>query len=319
MLISSLNSIGSDMKFEEHFKCKEIDSVRFNAFSTGGCHSPAEALGILTNMQAFYDKPVWVDLKGRQLRIKAWCYPEFEKAELNRPVEAAPGSRVYFRGDSKAYELRRIERETTLVLRQNPKIALGAGQAVNIVGDEVEIYGPRLTMLDHEFIGCAVWLGINRFMLSFVESWDDIFALEKTIEWAMREFSKSSQDYTYIIGLKFESLKGLEFLKTLSPGNFPQHCVPVLARGDLGIQLEGKHELMLWAARKMLRLSKESIMASRIFESLQKSEQVSLQDYADIQLFKRMGFKNFMLSDTISEQKLSEAAAAWRKLIARKE
>lgn len=257
-----------------------VDGCRFNT-GVRVPFSPEETLERLLEQIGCLD--FWLDIKGRQLRIIQWSDPEYGEILLNHEVKVDLPAEVYFRGDD-VCQVRAIL-ANQLFVYPNPKYALGAGQSLNIKGSNLTIEG-YLTEEDILYLEAAKKLGINKLMLSFVESNEDI----KTVE----QYCPDAQMY-----LKIESQKGLDFVKL---EYIPTDRIHLMAaRDDLFINLEQKYN-MIFALQNIIKKDPQAAVASRILTSLVRSEEINNGDIADLYMLHKTGYKNFMLSDSISSR-----------------
>jgi pyruvate kinase len=177
---------------------------------------------------------------------------------------------------------------------------VGAGQAVNILGKGFGIKGDYLTERDKEYIRVAKNLGIHGYMLSFVERAQDIQEV--------RTLDKDSK-----LVLKIESLPGLDFVARDYSGY--QDCRLMAARDDLFINIGENKFDMIKALEFILEKDPNAICASHLFQSLDSVNHVNMADISDLELMKRIGYKNFMLSDEISHRHFDEAINAWQYFV----
>jgi hypothetical protein len=74
------------------------------------------------------------------------------------------------------------------------------------------------------------------------------------------------------------------------------------ARDDLFLSLVHERASMLEVLRLIVEKDPEAIVASRLMSGLlSENEEVSLGDMADLSLMSRLGYKKFMLSDSLSK------------------
>lgn len=254
-----------------------INGARFNVGARTP-YSPKETLErILDKMKG---KRLWVDLKGRQLRIVQWAVPTYGDIVLNHEIEVDLPAEIFFRGDQKSC-IRNIL-NNKIYVEPNPPQAVGAGQAVNVHGSNLKIKG-YLTEEDNEYIAAAKELGIHDYMLSFVEKEQDI-----------KDVLSLDQEASMVA--KIESLAGLAFVaEEYSP--YKEYVRLMAARDDLYINI-GEDKLAIFGALELIiNRDPDAIVASRILESLKSSEVVSLSDLSDLRLMESMGYQRFMLSD----------------------
>jgi hypothetical protein len=299
-LWATLPSLGRMKAVEDIFDCSELIAVRLNT-GVYSPFSPRESLQAVIRSSSMSclerEVPVWVDLDGRQLRVKNWSYPKYGgKLCLNRSVTFGQGARINFRGDGWYNLINR--RGKTVFIDPMPKSALGCGQTVNIDAKDLKVAGPYLTGLDKQYITEALRLGINRFMLSFFEGQSDI---DEVIE--------AANGKKIELILKIENDKGFQAYKALPKKDW---IIPMAARDDWYINSCGKASFLRDLA-ELVKIDDRAIVASRIFSSLEKGVEVSLSDWEDLALMESYGYKTFMLSDGICQYRFKEVIAAWNE------
>ena len=183
MLIATLPTAVSDESFriaESIIKHRDIQAVRYN---TGG-DSPYAAKEILGKLKVIADhhrKILYVDLEGRQTRVAVWTPQSRGSVILNRQFEIQLPGMIYFRKAGWCEIVNADIKNSKLYFRskQMPdEYFLGEGQSVHVVANKFIIKG-CLGGRDHEFVKAAAELGIDQFMLSFVESFDDCLEVEE--------------------------------------------------------------------------------------------------------------------------------------------
>jgi len=246
-------------------------------------------------MTDIYGKRLWIDIKGRQLRIEKWADPTYGDIELNHEISVPTPATIYFRGD---------ESSTVVGVKGNkvyvdppPPNALGAGQAINIISPELKIHGEYLTELDKEFIREGRKIGVNRVLLSFVEKNSDI-----------TDVTDINPDM-HAIGLKIESIKGLKFV--YQDYEKTDKTFLVWARDDMMINIGRNKANIIKEQKKIIYHDKDTVAASHLFTSLKYGQTPSVSDFADLRLLQLMGYRNFLLSDGISHEYFDEAMRHW--------
>ncbi|MBQ9279523.1 MAG: hypothetical protein IJ215_00520 [Clostridia bacterium] len=297
-LIATLPSLSNLKKVQEVFESDCVDEVRFNT----GVHVPfaaEEALDILQRLSLKYDKKLWIDVKGRQLRISKWADPLYSCIELNHHVEVLYPAEVCFRNGDRV-RIAHIKDGNKLFVEPLPKEALGAGQSVNIIGRDVEIDG-YLTEKDKEYLTACAKLGMPWIMASFVEEFLDFMEI------------LTLQPNAQIMA-KIESLKGME-LVTRHPSVLMEKFnifSLMAARDDLYIQT-GENCSMLKHLKAIVDVDSGAVCASRIFPSLERRQTPEFADYADLELMYSMGYRRFMLCDNICNYHFEKAIKAWKE------
>ncbi len=226
-------------------------------------------------------KPLWLDLKTRQLRITRFAYLPYSFVELSHQISVELPCALYFK-DCVA-EINSITDGNRLILSERPIRTVGAGEPVNILDPSLEIKG-FLTDQDREFVRAAASQGLHNYMLSFVERKDDI---EEIL----------ALDSNARMVAKIESARGLDFVEECARA-YPSVQL-MAARDDLYINMGDDKAEILQALLHILKHDKNAIAASRILTSLLDSPTVSMGDISDLYMLTLMGYSSFMLSDEI--------------------
>lgn len=294
MLIATLPPLHPRMN--EIVDSPAVNALRFNT----GVRTPWKAKETIERLLgACGDKPLFLDLKARQLRIVKWADPAYEEIELNHQISLDVPATIHFRDHTATIV---AVNGNKIFLNDKPEVALGAGQSVNILDPSLKIHG-YFTRRDEEYIEAAQKLGCPRFMLSFVEELGDIVALLKRAPKAK-------------IVAKIESLKGLAFVR----GDYKrvaQRVSLMAARDDLYAHLGDRKVDIFKAEQDILSADPDAIAASRILTSLERSREVALGDLKDLHALFSMGYRHFMLSDTLCSHAyaLREAFAVWEQFV----
>lgn len=289
-LIATLPNLNDKKCLQQTISIDEIDSYRFNS-GVNQLMRPEEIVIKLKEIEEKTNKKVYIDLKGRQLRIEAWANPSYEAIELNHDIEIEYPAKVIFR-DGTTSEIIRC-RQNKILLSSSPYHALGKGQSINIDAKSLEIKG-YLTKQDRELILMSKEYDLNDYMASFVEKINDLIEIIKLNENAN-------------IIAKIESLKGIRFILE------NQINLNIMAaRDDLYTSLNNSYEIIKYL-KKIIELDPNAICASKIFSSLEKNQIISLNDFEDLELMYQMGYKTFMLQDDIKGNQLLKAIKGWRE------
>ena len=291
-LIATLPSMSNLANVEEVFKNPFIAEVRLNS-GVQSAYSAMEAMHILQGMAEKYRKKLWVDVKGRQLKVIKWADPLYSCIELNHNVRVTTPAKVYFRNGDRV-NIMHIRDGNKLFVDPLPRQALGAGQSINIIADDVFVDG-YLTEKDREYLRICAEIGHNYVMASFVESYDDFKEILQILPKAQ-------------IVSKIESLKGVEFISNNKLSNL------MVARDDLYLQ-SGEGYSMINHLKTIIEKDKDAICASRIFLSLEKRETPDFADFADLELMYSLGYRRFMLCDNVCNYAFDRAIKAWREFI----
>ena len=306
MFISSLPPVHQSKLLERMIEHPCVDAIRYNT-GMSSAYSPYETVKRIKAIAEPLNKPVYIDLKGKQLRVIEWANLPEGPIVLNHRVVVGLPAKVYFRGDD-CCELCEVVDGRNLYVDPLPKAPVGRGQAVNIIADNLSVEGGLLE-LDHEYIKAAIAEGITRFMLSFVESWSDVQELEEAIVRYGRG-SKSLRGYEIVF--KIESRPGLEFVRAMSSVTIRKGATYRLmaARDDLMIHIGVRN--MPEALAMIARTDKNAICASRLFMGLEQGG-VSMADVSDLEYMRTLGYQHFMLSDGISRDHFDGVAAFWEQ------
>ena len=291
-LIGTLPHIHNKKAVEEMMSSEYISEVRFNT-GVNELLEEKKIIEILKSLEEKFNKKIWIDLKGRQLRVNSWADTSYEVIELNHKIDIEYPAKVIFRGGNTSNIMH--TKGNKIILEEPPERAVGKGQSVNVKAKSLIIEG-YLTQLDKEFIKESKELGMNNYMASFLESFDDLVEI-------------LSLNTNATIVAKIESLKGLRF--ALSNNIAIQ---PMAARDDLW--LECKDDInVLKALQEIIKKYPSAICASRLFSSLNKEAEISLPDMEDLELMYLYGYKTFMLQDEIQGPKLEKALKGWRSFL----
>ena len=252
-------------------------------------------------------KDLWVDLKGRQLRVKQYSNPPFTEVELSHNLTVDLPTMAFF-SDGKQYsKVLAIKDGNKLILQESLKRVLAPGESVNIPHASLQIDG-YLTQTDKDYIKAGAKVGITHYMLSFVESPQDITEFKDHYTAALKELNFPTPN-NLTIAAKIESHRGLEYVKNQYDGSVQL----MNARGDLYVELcwgnaTNAHDI-LRASKLMAKRDPNAIVASRILSSLADNYLPSCADISDLDSLVRMGYKNFMLGDEVCQKRDSVMSA----------
>ena len=289
-LIATLPNLNDKKNIDELLSYNEISSYRFNS-GVNQLMNIEEIIKILKEIEEKTKKKVWIDLKGRQLRIEAWANPNYEAIELNHEIEIEYPAKVLFR-DGTYSEIIRC-RDNKILLENSPYHALGKGQSINITAKSLKIKG-YLTEQDKQLINLSKQYNLNNYMASFIEEINDLIEIIT--------LNKKAN-----IVSKIESINGIKFiLDNQIKLNL------MAARDDLYTNLRNSYEIIKYL-KKIIEIDPNAICASKIFSSLEKRSQIELSDYADLELMYQIGYRNFMLQDDIKGKQLLKAINGWNE------
>lgn len=303
-LIATLPPVHQRDLFMQIMRHPLVDAVRYNT----GIQSPfsvEETLEFIFRVARQCEKPVWIDLKGRQLRIKQWIDPYQGIIQLNHKITVDCPARIFLRGDD-SLGITHVK-EDTLYVDQPPRYALGAGQSVNVHGENLVIDG-YLTEGDHEYLHHCCKFEHYNFMLSFVESMQDIWDVETVL------LSKGVELNATKLVLKIESPLGVQLVKDDSELDLHGYTL-MAARDDLFINTPEPKVKVLDALKDLATRDSEAMVASRIFAGIEQTGSATMADFADIRLMQSFGYKTFMLSDGLCARNFEPAIKAWGEFV----
>ena len=273
----------------------------------------------LSTLTKKYNKELWVDLKCRQLRVATYGVPPFTSIELNHAIDVFTPCDAYFNDRNEKARVLEVDGRR-LIMESGPKRVVGPGESVTIPHPTLRIKG-YLTDTDKAYLRAGVNVGVNRYMLSFVEKSEDIAAvraIHPTAELIAKIESARGLDYLKnsvfsdlenafaISGLKPESVRKEHFLSIKNTWEGKTRLMA--ARGDLYMELHWPHTI-IDALELILERDKNAIVASRILGSLAHSIEPSCEDIGDLDNLLRMGYKTVMFGDEICLKRDSIIAA----------
>ncbi len=247
--------------------------------------SPASVLARL----AALGPPLWVDLKGRQLRVTAAAVPPFTEVRISHRIRVRTPADIFFDDGREHARLAAVDGDR-LILEDSPRRFVGPGESVNIVDPSLEIEG-TLTGTDREYLAAMKELGLRRVMLSFTESPEDVEEVRALLPDAE-------------IVLKIESRRGLAFARKhgASLGRL------MAARGDLYIEVVEPHRIV-GALRDVIAVDPQALVGSRLFPSLARHPVPAASDVTDAAFLMSLGYRTFLLGDEVCLRRDSVIAA----------
>jgi hypothetical protein len=227
-------------------------------------------------------KPLWLDLKTRQLRVCAFANTPYTAVTISHHIRVDLPNTVYFDNGNITGKLVAID-GAKLILEDYVGRLIGPGESVNIVDDSLEYLEPELfTERDQMYLELSQQLGLRHFMLSSVEGVEDLNAL--------RAISPDA-----VVIAKIESKKGVAHLAEIAP----RADGVMAARGDLYTEVDYPHHIVA-ALQAIQRVAgAKSIAASRMLESLLKRPMPACADIMDIEFLKAMGYVKFLIGDDL--------------------
>lgn len=236
---------------------------------------PPEALRLLKDL----GQPLWVDLKGRQLRVVGAAIPPYTAVQVSHPVEVETPVTAYFSDGTEEATVVAVDGDR-LILADEPRRLIGPGESVNIVHPSLKIDG-TLTGTDRAYLAAMREAGLHRVMLSYVEGPDDVAEVQALLPGAE-------------VVQKIETVAGLDHAAATGA----THGHLMAARGDLYVEVPRPHQVIN-ALRQVIAADPEAIVASRILNSLAWSAVPSSADISDIAFLLMLGYRRFMLGDAV--------------------
>jgi hypothetical protein len=260
-----------------------VSALRFNTVTPRDVGVQAVVDGLLG---AFRARPLWLDLKTRQLRITQFAYLPESCVTISHKISVTTPCKVYFKDCASRIEAV-VDGDKLLITR--PERIVGQGEPINILDESLRVEG-FFTGQDLEYIEAFSRRDQHRYMLSFVQSSRDCAAL-----WQL--------DPQAEIIAKIEDRRGLRFVAEEYPFLTRKPRL-MLAADDLYINLGEDKPGMLAALRLVIAADPHAIAASRILTSIhdpqdERPKEVALGDLAYLWLLESLGYRALMLSDEI--------------------
>lgn len=240
---------------------------------------PAEVLERLHG----HDQPLWVDLKGRQLRVVGAAIPPYTEVRISHRIQVKTPVEAYFSDGTERVRLAAVNGDR-LILADGPRRLVGPGESVNIVHPSLVIEG-TLTETDRTYLEAMREVGLERVMLSYVETPEDVAEVKELLPRAE-------------VMLKIETVRGVNFARRhkAAQGRL------MAARGDLYVEVPRPHQV-IGALRTIIKSDPEAVAASRIFESLNAHPIPSSADIGDVAFLLSLGYRTFLFGDAICFQR----------------
>ncbi len=241
---------------------------------------PAAEDGGGSNMESrLSNVPVWVDLKGRQLRVVGAAIPPYTEVKLSHPIKVDTPVDAYFSDGNERVKVAAVDGDR-LILADGPRRLIGPGESVNIIHPSLKIEG-TLTDTDKTYLTAMKELGMTKVMLSYVESAEDVDEVKTLLPNAD-------------VILKIETQRGLDFAKKYRS----KHGRLMAARGDLYVEVLRPHKVA-GAVKTIINADKDAIVASRILDSLAYQPVPVSADIGDVAFLLEIGYRAFMLGDQV--------------------
>ena len=236
-----------------------------------------------------FGQPVWVDLKGRQLRVVGAAIPPFTEVRVSHRITVRTPVDIFFSDGNERGRLVGVDGDR-LILEDGPRRLVGPGESVNIIHPSLQIEG-TLTETDRAYLAAMARLGMSQVMLSYVESAADAEEVRALLPGAE-------------LVLKIESEKGLGYARSSGAA----HGRLMAARGDLYVEVLRPHRI-IGAMRDIITADPQAVAASRLFDSLAERPVPASADIGDAAFLIGLGYRTFMLGDGVCLQSGSVLAA----------
>jgi len=233
---------------------------------------------VLSRLQRL-GKPLWVDLKGRQLRVVGAAIPPYTYLQLSHPIEVRTPVDAFLADGREHVRIAAVD-GNRVILENGPHRLVGPGESLNIVHPSLRVEG-TLTECDRQYLAAMRQLGLRRIMLSYVESPADVDELRGLLPDAE-------------VLCKIESRRGLAFARR----HRSSHGHLVAARGDLYVEVGRPHRIVS-ALKQVIDADHDALLASRLFDSLAHHPVPSSADISDAALAYTLGYRTFVLGDAI--------------------
>ncbi|MBN1890803.1 MAG: hypothetical protein JW850_22600 [Thermoflexales bacterium] len=234
---------------------------------------PAEALERLRS----FGQPVWVDLKGRQLRVVGAAIPPYTEVHLSHRIQVETPVEAFFSDGNECVRVAAVDGDR-LILEDGPRRLIGPGESVNIVHPSLKIEG-TLTETDRAYLAAMQAVQLKRVMLSYVQDPSDAEEVRSLLPGAE-------------VMLKIETQRGLAYAR--QHGN--AHGRLMAARGDLYVEVLRPHRVV-GALRDIIAADPDAVVASRLFDSLAGQAVPASADIGDVAFLLCLGYRTFMLGD----------------------
>ncbi len=180
--------------------------------------SPVEVLQRLSAL----GQPLWVDLKGRQLRVVGAAIPPYTEVRVSHRLRVPTPVDAFFSDGDEHACIAAVDGDR-LILEDGPRRLIGPGESVNIIHPALEIEG-TLTELDRTYLAAMREVHLTRVMLSYVEYPSDVEEVQTLLPG------------TEVV-LKIESQRGLTYVREHGAGQGRL----MAARGDLYVEVLRPH------------------------------------------------------------------------------
>ncbi len=224
-------------------------------------------------------QPLWVDLKGRQLRVVGAAIPPFTELKLSHRIKVRTPVDAYFSDGNERVRVAAVDGDR-LILADGPRRLVGPGESVNIPDPSLEVQG-TLTDTDRVYLAAMRELGLKRVMLSYVEQPQDIEEVCQLLPGAE-------------VMAKIETERGLQFARKYGAA----HGRLMAARGDLYVEVLRPHKIAK-AVKTVIEADHDAVVASRLLDSLAYQPVPLSADIGDVAFLLEIGYRTFLLGDVV--------------------
>lgn len=286
----------ADPHFEEFCDSPALAGIRMN----GLLFKSSDLEGELSKIPKKASVPLWLDAKGRQLRVEeSISHSTHLELVLNHGITGLvlPHPIIFKAGEDWATVERITDGGKRLHLRADgyPKYRVKPGDSIHFRNQNLTITDSLFTRDEKEKIEKAVKLGNKNFYLSYVESQRDVDEFRELI-------GKDSQ-----LILKIESLKGLQYVARdfqtyhRSCGQDHRNVRLACARGDLYVEVPMPHDI-LEAQKLIIEKDPRAVVGSRMLLSLFHKNVPDCSDVCELDLLMSLGYRNFLLCDDLCKK-----------------
>ena len=266
--------------FEEVAALDLVEGIRLNTIMPVKDGDLKKRLELLK--RKMFGKPLWIDLKARQLRVKAFANTPYTAVTISHRIQVNLPADVCFDNGNLSARIVEID-GFKLILEDYAGRLIGPGESVNVLEESLVHLDPDiLTERDRHYIDVCKEIGISDYMLSYVELPEDL------------EVLRQAHPGCRVVA-KIESPAGLSNLESIAA----KADGIMAARGDLFTEVPYPHDIVP-ALKRILQVGgPECIAASRLLLSLLRQAVPSSPDIMDVAFLLEMGYRRFMIGDDI--------------------
>jgi len=282
--------------FDKFALDKRLSGVRLNTAMV----DVGEMAGELLKASHVGGVPLWVDVKGRQLRVvESRPYKDHLELILNHPVKVQTPTIVIFKaGEDQALLKDVVDHGYRLVFDGGPDFMVKAGESLHIRHPSLEVGGNQFSEAELAKIEASKRAGITKFFLSYVQNQRDVDEFRSLV----------GKDADVI--LKIEDRRGLQYASD-EYKKTPRTSL-MAARGDLYVEIDKPHRIPE-ALRLIIGKDPEASVGSRILLSVVHSPVPSCADFLEMAWLYDIGYRKYLLCDELclKEPLLSSAVDAF--------